>query len=981
MPPFVTLFKFSDFSKKYTTFLPAMPVLPVDDLNPRQFILIKGARVHNLKNIDVAISRNQLVVITGVSGSGKSSLAFDTLYADGQRRYVESLSSYARQFLGRMQKPEVDYIKGISPAIAIEQKVNVRNPRSTVGTSTEIYEYLKLLFARIGKTFSPVSGKEVKCHSVTDLVDFIENLPEYTPVIITSELKVKPGRNWTDQLQVLLQQGFTRIFQNGKILKLEELLNDNSDVEKTSAKKSSGEKSKNTSVQAPEYQLLIDRLSVDPNDKDQRSRIADSAQTAFFEGHGECFVHVFDADGYKTTAFSNRFEMDGLQFEEPSVNLFTFNNPFGACKRCEGFGSVIGIDEDLVIPDKSLSVYQGAIAPWKGEKMGLWREYLVLNSHKFGFPIHKPYFELTPEQKQLIWTGNEHFEGIMEFFRQVEEQTYKIQYRVMLSRYRGKTICPECRGTRLRKDASYVKISGQSISDLVLKPLEVLLTFVRELDLTEYEKSVAGRVILEIDSRLEFLCDVGLGYLTLNRLSSGLSGGESQRINLATSLGSSLVGSMYILDEPSIGLHPRDTHRLISVLKRLKKLGNTVIVVEHDEDIIRSADQVIDIGPLAGSLGGEVVFSGTLSELIADDKSFTSKYLNRTMAIKVPEFRRKWRDYIDFEGCRENNLKHVNARIPLNVFTVVTGVSGSGKSSLVRGIIYPALNRLLGGYSDKTGKFDKMKGEFKQIQAVEMVDQNPIGRSSRSNPATYVKAFDEIRELFCDQQLSKVRGYKPGFFSFNVPGGRCEECEGEGVVKIEMQFMADIFLTCESCRGRRFKDEVLDVTFKGRNISEILEMTVDESLQFFHDLKPSATTKRLLAKLQPLLDVGLGYLKLGQSSSTLSGGEAQRIKLASFLTKGSSAQHTLFIFDEPTTGLHMHDISKLLDSLNALIENGHTVLVIEHNPEIIKSADWIIDLGPEGGDKGGEIIFSGTPEELVKSERSYTGKYLADKLR
>lgn len=981
MPPLITLFKFSVFPKKYTTFPQAMPVVNVDDLNPRQFIVIKGARVHNLKNIDVAIHRNQMVVITGVSGSGKSSLAFDTLYADGQRRYVESLSSYARQFLGRMQKPEVDNIKGISPAIAIEQKVNVRNPRSTVGTSTEIYEYLKLLFARIGKTFSPVSGKEVKCHSVTDVVDFIENLPVHTPVIITCDLKVKPGRNLKDHLQVLMQQGFTRLFHNGKILKLEELLNVNPEDSNTTVKKKNSEKSTDEAERYSEFQLLIDRLSVDKEDKDQRSRIADSAQTAYFEGHGECFVHVFDAEGFTTNAFSNRFEMDGMQFEEPSVNLFTFNNPYGACKRCEGFGSVIGIDEDLVIPDKSLSVYQGAIAPWKGEKMGQWLNFLILKSHKFGFPIHKPYYELTAEQEQLLWDGNEHFEGIYEFFRQVEEQTYKIQYRVMLSRYRGKTICPDCRGTRLRKDAGFVKVGGQSISDLVLKPLDALMTFTRQLELAEYEKDIAGRVLLEIESRLEFLCDVGLGYLTLNRLSSSLSGGESQRINLATSLGSSLVGSMYILDEPSIGLHPRDTHRLIGVLKKLKKLGNTVIVVEHDEDIIRSADQVIDIGPMAGSLGGEVIFSGTLNELMADNKSFTAQYLSRAMTIKVPESRRKWRDYIDFEGCRENNLKNINARIPLNVFTVVTGVSGSGKSSLVRGIIYPALNRLLGGYSDKTGKFDKMKGEYKQIQAVEMVDQNPIGRSSRSNPATYVKAFEEIRELFSDQQLSKVRGYKPGFFSFNVPGGRCEECEGEGVVKIEMQFMADIFLTCESCKGKRFKDEVLDVTFKGKNISEILDMTVDVSLNFFYDPKPAATTKRLLTKLQPLMDVGLGYLKLGQSSSTLSGGEAQRIKLASFLTKGSSAQHTLFIFDEPTTGLHMHDISKLLDSLNALIENGHTVLVIEHNTEIIKSADYVIDLGPEGGDKGGEIIFAGTPEELVNSKRSYTGKFLMEKMK
>ena len=951
-----------------------MSLVKIDDLDSKNFILIKGARTHNLKNIDIAIQRNQLVVITGVSGSGKSSLAFDTLYADGQRRYVESLSSYARQFLGRMQKPEADYIKGISPAIAIEQKVNTHNPRSTVGTSSEIYEYLKLLFARIGKTYSPISGQEVKRHSVTDVVDFIESIPEGIPVIIGSEIEQNTGRNLSDQLQILRQQGFTRLFQNGKIIKLDDLLNQIQAVGDLTC-----EKSNSKTQDLPQLQIVIDRLTVDANDKDQRSRLADSVQSAFFEGHGECFVHIFNADKYETKVFSNRFEADGIEFEKPSENLFSFNNPYGACRTCQGFGNVIGIDEDRVIPDRSLSVYQGAIAPWKGEKLGLWKEQLVLNAHKFDFPIHKPFYQLTQEQQQLLWTGNEYFEGINAFFRYVEQQTRKIQYRIILSRYRGKRICPECRGSRLRKDANYVKINGRSISDLVMIPLEDLLSFVRQLELSKYEKEVVHRVMIEIENRLVFLCDVGLGYLTLNRLSSSLSGGESQRINLAISLGSSLVGSMYILDEPSIGLHPRDTHRLIRVLKKLKELGNTVIVVEHDEDIIRASDQIIDIGPLAGNLGGEVVFSGTLNELLTDDKSLTAKYLSKKMSINIPDKRRKWKDFIDFIGCRENNLKHINVRIPLNILTVITGVSGSGKSSLVKGIIYPGLNNLLGNSSEKATKYDKILGEVNQIKEVNFVDQNPIGRSSRSNPATYVKAFDEIRVLFSEQKLAKVRGYKPGFFSFNIPGGRCDECEGEGTVKIEMQFMADIYLTCEACGGKRFKDEVLNVTFQEKNISEVLDMTIDEAIMFFDKTKQNTIIKRLLTKLQPLQDVGLGYLKMGQPSNTLSGGEAQRIKLASFLTIGDKNNHSLFIFDEPTTGLHMYDISKLLDSLNALIENGHTVLIIEHNSEIIKSADWIIDLGPEGGDKGGEIVFEGTPEELINSKISYTGKYLKSK--
>lgn len=942
-----------------------MPIDNIETLDPHKFILIKGARVHNLKNIDVAIARNQLVVITGLSGSGKSSLAFDTLYVDGQRRYVESLSAYARQFLGRMHKPEVDYIKGISPAIAIQQKVNVRNPRSTVGTSTEVYEYLKLLFARVGHTISPVSGQEVVRHSVTDVVNFVVSLPADTRLLITSRITSAGTRKLSAQLTVLLQQGFTRLLVGEEIIRIEDII-----------------KNPELAGNATEVEVVIDRLVV-TEENDLRSRVADSVQIAFYEGKGRCFVKVYSGDDLVTNEYSNKFEIDGITFEEPSENLFSFNNPFGACKRCEGFGSVIGIDEDLVIPNKSLSVYEGAVAPWKGEKMGQWREWFVMAAPKFNFPVHKPYSQLTQEQRNLLWTGNKHFEGIDEFFRQVEEQTYKIQYRVMLSRYRGKTICPECRGTRLRKDAQYVKVDGHSISDLVLMPLDKLLNFFESIHISDYETEVARRLLVEIKDRLGFLCDVGLGYLTLNRLSSSLSGGESQRINLATSLGSSLVGSMYILDEPSIGLHPRDTQRLIKVLQRLKQLGNTVIVVEHDEDIMRQAGQIVDIGPLAGVHGGEVVFSGTLAELLQNDKSLTAKYLNGKLSVPVPSIRRKSNDYIEAAGCRENNLKNISVKIPLNIFTVITGVSGSGKSSLVRQILYPAIKRHLGGYSEKSGKYDLLQGDLKRIQAVEFVDQNPIGRSSRSNPATYVKAYDEIRALYANQQLAKVRGYKPGFFSFNIEGGRCEECEGEGVVKIEMQFMADIYLTCEACGGKRFKDEVLDVKFKDKNIADILDMTINQAVDFFgaDSTKSSATEKRIMTRMQPLQDVGLGYLKLGQSSSTLSGGEAQRIKLASFLTKGANESPTLFFFDEPTTGLHFHDISKLLEAFNALIANGHTIVVIEHNPEIIKSADHIIDLGPEGGDQGGYLVFEGTPEEIVKAEKSFTGRFLSGRIK
>lgn len=943
--------------------LQRMPAQTVDNLDPKHFIIIKGARVHNLKNVDVAIPRNKFVVITGLSGSGKSSLAFDTLYAEGQRRYVESLSAYARQFLGKIEKPAVDYIKGISPAIAIEQKVNTRNPRSTVGTSTEIYDYLKLLFARIGKTYSPISGRIVKRHTVTDVVEHMNSFPEGTRALLFSPLHKSKERSRKEQLQLLMQQGFSRIRYKGEVVKLDDFIKTRYSEKET-------------------VEILIDRFVVRHNDEENDSRIADSVQTAFYEGEGECYVEILDDKGKtKDTAnFSNRFELDGMTFEEPSVHFFSFNNPIGACKTCEGFGSVIGIDEDLVIPNKSLSVYDGAIVAWKGEKMGEYKEELVMNAYKFDFPIHRPFYELNAAQRKLLWTGNKYFTGLNDFFRMLEENAYKIQYRVMLSRYRGKTTCPDCNGTRLRKDASYVKVSGMSISELVLMPVKDLVEFFRKLELNEHDQAVAKRLLIEITNRLQFLEDVGLGYLTMNRLSNTLSGGESQRINLATSLGSSLVGSMYILDEPSIGLHPRDTQRLIKVLTSLRNIGNTVIVVEHDEEIMLAADQLIDMGPMAGHLGGELIFQGDHDNIKTEERSLTARFLTGKEEIPVPAKRRSWKDYIEITGARENNLKNINVKFPLNTMTVITGVSGSGKSSLVKRVLYPAMKKMYGGFGEQTGHFDKIDGSFKSITAVEFIDQNPIGKSSRSNPVTYVKAYDEIRALYADQQLAKVRGYKPSHFSFNVDGGRCEVCEGEGEVTIEMQFMADIHLTCEACGGKRFKQEVLEVQYNNKSISDVLDLTVDEAIAFFGADMQNTFCRKIVAKLKPLQDVGLGYVHLGQSSSTLSGGEAQRIKLASFLGLGQSTSPTLFIFDEPTTGLHFHDIKKLLYAFNALIDQGHSLVIIEHNTEVIKCADWVIDLGPEGGDAGGNILYEGVPEGLVKCKESYTGKYLKGKL-
>ena len=923
----------------------------ISEVNPKENIIIKGAKLHNLKNIDVVIPRNKLVVITGLSGSGKSSLAFDTLYAEGQRRYVESLSSYARQFLGRLNKPKVDYIKGIAPAIAIEQKVNSTNPRSTVGTTTEIYDYLKLLFARIGKTYSPVSGLEVKKDTVTDVLNYINTFPEGEKLLLLAPIHLETGRTMEDKLKALLQQGYARVKLNEVVVRIDD----------------SVEYNKNDTIL-----LVVDRVII-KDEEDFQNRLADAIQTAFFEGNGTCFIETLTDN--KQRSFSNKFEMDGIVFLEPNVHLFSFNNPYGACPKCEGYGDIIGIDDDLVIPNTGLSVYENAIFPWRGESMSWYRDQLVNNSHKFDFPIHKPYFQLTEAQKQLIWDGNTYFEGLNSFFAELEAKAYKIQNRVMLSRYRGKTKCKACNGKRLRAEANYIKIGGATITDLVEMPLNKLAHFFKHLQLSDYDTQIADRLLKEINNRLSFLANVGLDYLTLNRKSNTLSGGESQRINLATSLGSSLVGSMYILDEPSIGLHPKDTERLIAVLKQLRNLGNTVIVVEHDEDIMKEADYIIDIGPEAGTFGGHVVAEGTFKDILASN-SLTAQYLNESLKIEVPKKRRTSKYHVDIIGARENNLKNIDVRFPLGMLTVITGVSGSGKSTLVKKILYPALQKKLTDFSDKPGQFSSLEGNFSIIKNIEFVDQNPIGRSSRSNPVTYIKAYDDIRALFANQKLSTIRNYQAKHFSFNVDGGRCETCKGEGEVTIEMQFMADVHLECETCKGKRFKKEVLEVTFANKNIDDILNLTIDDAIAFFEENKQP----KIKTKLQPLQDVGLGYVTLGQSSSTLSGGEAQRIKLASFLGKGSTKEKALFIFDEPTTGLHFHDIKKLLKSFHALIENGHSIIVVEHNLELIKCADYVIDLGPQGGEIGGNLVATGTPEEVIKVKTSETGRYLKDKL-
>lgn len=922
----------------------------ITDVNPKHNIIIKGAKLHNLKNIDVVIPRNKLVVITGLSGSGKSSLAFDTLYAEGQRRYVESLSSYARQFLGKLDKPKVDYIKGIAPAIAIEQKVNSTNPRSTVGTTTEIYDYLKLMYARIGKTYSPISGNEVKKHTVSDVVEHIKTFEEGAKLLLLAPIKISEDRDPIKSLQLFSKQGYARILYNGEVTRIDEDLKDI----------------------GREFELVVDRI-IYKNDEDFFNRLGNAIDTAFFEGKGECIVQ--DLATGQNTHFSNKFELDGLQFLEPNVHLFSFNNPYGACPKCEGYGDVIGIDEDLVIPNTSLSVYENAIFPWRGESMGWYRDELVNVAYKFDFPIHKPWYQLSDEQKQLVWEGNSYFTGIHKFFEGLEEKSYKIQNRVMLSRYRGKTKCSTCKGRRLRKETDYVKISGKSISDLVELPIEELIGFFKNIKLSINDEKIVNRLLREIESRLGFLHNVGLSYLTLNRKSNSLSGGESQRINLATSLGSSLVGSMYILDEPSIGLHPKDTENLITVLKSLRDLGNTVIVVEHDEDIMKAADEVIDIGPEAGTHGGEVVAHGTLDEILKSD-SLTAAYLNGSKEIAVPKSRRPFKNFIEIKGARENNLKNIDVTFPLNVLTVITGVSGSGKSTLVKKLLYPIILKELGGYGEKAGQYSSMEGKFQSLKHVEYVDQNPIGRSSRSNPVTYIKAYDDIRNLFANQKLSKLRGYQAKHFSFNVDGGRCEKCKGEGEITVEMQFMADVHLECETCNGKRFKKEVLEVKFEDANIDHVLNMTIDDAVAFFNKNNQS----KIVTKLKPLQDVGLGYVTLGQSSSTLSGGEAQRIKLASFLVKGSTKDKALFIFDEPTTGLHFHDIKKLLKSFDALIDKGHSIIVIEHNIDLIKCADYIIDLGPDGGNKGGQLIVQGTPEIVVNNKTSYTAKYLKEKL-
>ncbi len=924
----------------------------ISSLDPKKNILIKGAQIHNLKNLDVAIPRNKLIVITGLSGSGKSSLAFDTLYAEGQRRYVESLSSYARQFLGRLDKPKVDYIKGIAPAIAIEQKVNTTNARSTVGTSTEIYDYLKLLFARVGKTISPISGEEVKKDAIADVIADIKTFSLESKWLLLAPIHLEEGRKLEDKLNVLLQQGFARILVKNEMVRLDEIEQhtlDNKDI-----------------------LLIIDRIVVKV-EEEFYNRLADAIQTAFFEGKGECYLQ--DVATNKRWNYNSNFTLDGLTFLEPNIHLFSFNNPYGACPTCDGYGNIIGIDEELVIPNTALSIYENAIYPWRGESMGWYNDQLINNAYKFDFPIHKPYYELSDAQKDLIWKGNKLFTGLNDFFKELEEKNYKIQNRVMLSRYRGKTKCTTCKGKRLRQETNNIKVGDKTISELVDLPIKNLIEFFKNLQLSDYDLKVAKRLLIEINNRLAFLSDVGLDYLTLNRTSATLSGGESQRINLATSLGSSLVGSMYILDEPSIGLHPKDTERLIKVLKELRNLGNTVIVVEHDEDIMKAADVIIDIGPEAGTHGGELVAQGSYDEILKSN-SLTSLYLNGKLEISVPTKRRISKNYIEVKGARENNLKNIDGVFPLENLTVITGVSGSGKSTLVKKILFPALQKKLEGVSEKAGQFTDLDGSYSHIKHIEYVDQNPIGRSSRSNPVTYIKAYDDIRDLYSKEKLSKIRGYLPKHFSFNVDGGRCETCKGDGSINVEMVFMADVELVCETCNGKRFKKEILEVTFEGKNIDNILTLTIDDAITFFTLHKQS----KIMQKLQPLQDVGLGYVQLGQSSSTLSGGEAQRIKLASFLVKGSTKDKALFVFDEPTTGLHFHDIKKLLASFDALLDKGHSIIIIEHNLDLIKCADWIIDLGPGGGENGGLLLATGTPEEIIKNKKSVIGSYLKEKL-
>jgi len=931
----------------------------------RNHIHIKGARGNNLKDIELKLPKNKLIVFTGVSGSGKSSLTMDTLFAEGQRRYVESLSSYARQFLMRMKKPEVDYIKGICPAIAIEQKVSTRNARSTVGTLTEVYDYLRLLYARIGKTFSPVTGDLVRKHEVSDVTDFIHAQEEDAKVQLFIPLPYKyKDRLLAQELNLLLQKGYTR-FRNaeGELADIQDFLESGDPLLEDSI----------GDIQEKDLLVLIDRFVVRHDDEENSRRIADSVQTAFYESEGECVVDIL---GGETKPFNNRFELDGITFLEPTPQLFNYNNPYGACPSCEGFGQIMGIDEDKVVPDKSLSVYEGAVACWKGEKYGQWLDHLLDQAHHFDFPVHTPYQDLTRTERRLLWKGNKYFDGINDFFEELQEKLYKIQNRVMLARYRGRTRCTNCDGGRLREEATYVKINEKDITELIEYPIDELVPFFDQLDLSDHDAAIAKRLLLEIRNRLQFMLDLGLNYLTLNRVSNSLSGGETQRINLTRTLGSNLTSSMYILDEPSVGLHPRDTNRLVSVLKSLRDLGNTVIVVEHEEDVIRSADYLVDVGPNAGIFGGKVVFAGPYDTIQSDaTNSLTAKYLSGEMDIPVPEKRRALHEFIEVNGARQHNLKNLNVRFPLHALTVVCGVSGSGKTTLVKQILFPALKKMKGeNYSKSPGLFNGLTGDLDTVTEVEMVNQNPIGKSSRSNPVTYVKAYDAIRALMADQQLSKIRGFKPKHFSFNVDGGRCDACKGEGEQVIEMQFLADVNLICEVCEGKRFKQEVLDVTYKDASIFDILNLSIDEAMEFFQEVP------EVVNKLKPLQDVGLGYVKLGQSSSTLSGGEAQRVKLASFLGKERSTEHILFIFDEPTTGLHFHDIRRLLDAMNALVDQGHTVVIVEHNMEVIKSADYLIDLGPEGGKHGGELLFQGRPEDLVGVEGSYTGQYLREKL-